>query len=86
VGTWQGALSKRKTIGIQSATLAEPRRVKLIGGRAAWESRISTGSVPYRNVSSRAFDADLNQLRMGLVQQVLKLRSRGVIVDVTAIG
>jgi len=29
-------------------------------------------------------DADLNQLRMGLVQQVVKLRSRGVIVDVTA--
>ena len=29
-------------------------------------------------------DADLNQLRSGLVQQVVKLRSRGVIVDVTA--
>jgi rsbT antagonist protein RsbS len=29
-------------------------------------------------------DADLNQLRRGLVQQVVKLRSRGVIVDVTA--
>jgi rsbT antagonist protein RsbS len=29
-------------------------------------------------------DADLNQLRSGLVHQVVKLRSRGVIVDVTA--
>jgi len=29
-------------------------------------------------------DADLNQLRSGLIQQVVKLRSRGVIVDVTA--
>jgi len=29
-------------------------------------------------------DADLNQLRRGLVQQVVKLRSRGVLVDVTA--
>jgi rsbT antagonist protein RsbS len=29
-------------------------------------------------------DADLNQLRMGLVQQVVKFRSRAVIVDVTA--
>ena len=29
-------------------------------------------------------DADLNQLRGGLVQQVVKFRSRGVIVDVTA--
>ena len=29
-------------------------------------------------------DADLNQLRRGLVQQVVRLRSRGVIVDVTA--
>ncbi len=29
-------------------------------------------------------DADLNQLRSGLLQQVVKLRSRGVIVDVTA--
>jgi rsbT antagonist protein RsbS len=29
-------------------------------------------------------DADLNQLRSGLVLQVVKLRSRGVIVDVTA--
>ena len=26
-------------------------------------------------------DADLNQLRMGLVQQVVKFRSRAVIVD-----
>jgi len=29
-------------------------------------------------------DADLNHLRMGLVQQVVKFRSRAVIVDVTA--
>ena len=29
-------------------------------------------------------DADLTQLRSALVQQVVKLRSRGVIVDVTA--
>jgi len=29
-------------------------------------------------------DADLNQLRSGLIQQVVKLRSRGVLVDVTA--
>ena len=29
-------------------------------------------------------DEDLNQLRRGLVQQVVKLRSLGVIVDVTA--
>ena len=29
-------------------------------------------------------DADLNELRSGLVRQVVKLRSRGVIVDVTA--
>jgi rsbT antagonist protein RsbS len=29
-------------------------------------------------------DEDLNQLRLGLVQRVVKLRSRGVIVDVTA--
>jgi rsbT antagonist protein RsbS len=29
-------------------------------------------------------DADLNQLRSGLVRQVVRLRSRGVIVDVTA--
>ncbi len=29
-------------------------------------------------------DADLNQLRSGLVQQVVRLRSRGVLVDVTA--
>ncbi|HKV04296.1 MAG TPA: STAS domain-containing protein [Candidatus Acidoferrales bacterium] len=29
-------------------------------------------------------DEDLNQLRGGLLQQVVKLRSRGVIVDVTA--
>ena len=29
-------------------------------------------------------DADLNQLRRGLVEQVVKFRSRGVIVDVTA--
>src|SRR5246127_1024818 len=29
-------------------------------------------------------DADLNQLRRGLVAQVVKFRSRGVIVDVTA--
>jgi len=29
-------------------------------------------------------DADLNQLRSGLIQQVVKLRYRGVLVDVTA--
>ena len=29
-------------------------------------------------------DEDLNQLRSGLVQQVVRFRSRGVIVDVTA--
>ncbi len=29
-------------------------------------------------------DADLNQIRSGLIQQVVKLRSRGVLVDVTA--
>lgn len=29
-------------------------------------------------------DADLNQLRRGLVSQVVRFRSRGVIVDVTA--
>src|ERR1700757_591490 len=29
-------------------------------------------------------DADLNQLRRGLVAQVVRFRSRGVIVDVTA--
>lgn len=29
-------------------------------------------------------DADLNQLRSGLVQQVVRYRSQGVIIDVTA--
>lgn len=42
------------------------------------------GDVLIATFQAALSDADLNQLRSGLVQQVVRFRSRGVIVDVTA--
>jgi len=44
------------------------------------EVPISSRERSHRHFSGRAFGRDLNQLRMGLVQQVVKFRSRAVIV------
>ena len=45
---------------------------------------LKQGEVLIATFQAALSDADLNQLRSGLIQQVVKLRSRGVIVDVTA--
>src|SRR5215813_9234648 len=45
---------------------------------------LKQGEVLIATFQAALSDADLNQLRRGLVQQVVKFRSRGVIVDVTA--
>ena len=45
---------------------------------------LKQGEVLIATFQAALSDADLNQLRMGLVQQVVKFRSRAVIVDVTA--
>ena len=45
---------------------------------------LKQGAVLIATFQAALSDADLNHLRMGLVQQVVKLRSRAVIVDVTA--
>jgi len=45
---------------------------------------LKQGAVLIATFQAALSDADLNQLRMGLVQQVVKFRSRAVIVDVTA--
>jgi rsbT antagonist protein RsbS len=42
------------------------------------------GDVLIATFQAALSDADLNQLRSGLVQQVVRYRSRAVIVDVTA--
>jgi rsbT antagonist protein RsbS len=42
------------------------------------------GSVLIATFQAALSDADLNQLRSGLIQQVVRYRSQGVIVDVTA--
>jgi rsbT antagonist protein RsbS len=42
------------------------------------------GDVLIATFQAALSDADLNQLRSGLVQQVVRFRSRAVIVDVTA--
>jgi rsbT antagonist protein RsbS len=42
------------------------------------------GEVLIATVQAALSDADLSQLRRGMVQQVAKFRSRGVIADVTA--
>jgi rsbT antagonist protein RsbS len=46
---------------------------------------LKQGAVLIATFQAALSDADLNQLRMGLVQQVVKFRSRAVIVDVTAL-
>ncbi|MGB7280780.1 MAG: STAS domain-containing protein [Candidatus Acidiferrum sp.] len=45
---------------------------------------LKQGQVLIATFQAALSDADLNQLRSGLVHQVVRLRSRGVIVDVTA--
>jgi rsbT antagonist protein RsbS len=45
---------------------------------------LKQGAVLIATFQAALSDADLNQLRRSLVQQVVKHRSRGVIVDVTA--
>ena len=45
---------------------------------------LKQGDVLIATFQAALSDADLNQLRRGLVLQVVKHRSRGVIVDVTA--
>jgi len=45
---------------------------------------LKQGAVLIATFQAALSDADLNHLRMGLVQQVVKFRSRAVIVDVTA--
>ena len=45
---------------------------------------LKQGEVLIATFQAALSDADLEQLRRGLVQQVVKYRSRGVIVDVTA--
>ncbi len=45
---------------------------------------LKQGGVLIATVQAALSDADLSQLRSGLVQQVVRWRSRGVIVDVTA--
>jgi rsbT antagonist protein RsbS len=45
---------------------------------------LKQGDVLIATFQAALSDADLNQLRSGLVQQVVRFRSRGVIVDVTA--
>ena len=45
---------------------------------------LKQGAVLIATLQAALSDADLNHLRMGLVQQVVKFRSRAVIVDVTA--
>ncbi len=45
---------------------------------------LKQGEVLIATFQAALSDADLNQLRSGLVRQVVKFRSRGVIVDVTA--
>ena len=45
---------------------------------------LKQGDVLIATFQAALSDADLQQLRSGLVQQVVRFRSRGVIVDVTA--
>jgi rsbT antagonist protein RsbS len=45
---------------------------------------LKQGAVLIATFQAALSDADLNHLRGGLVEQVVKLRSRAVIVDVTA--
>ena len=45
---------------------------------------LKQGDVLIATFQAALSDADLNQLRAGLVQRVVRSRSRGVIVDVTA--
>ena len=45
---------------------------------------LKQGAVLIATFQAALSDADLNQLRSALVQQVVRFRSRGVIVDVTA--
>jgi rsbT antagonist protein RsbS len=45
---------------------------------------LKQGDVLIATFQAALSDADLEQLRRGLVQQVVKFRSRAVIVDVTA--
>ena len=45
---------------------------------------LKQGPVLIATFQAALSDADLNQLRSALVQQVVRFRSRGVIVDVTA--
>lgn len=45
---------------------------------------LKQGEVLIATFQAALSDADLEQLRRGLVQQVVRYRSRGVIVDVTA--
>src|SRR2546430_12212919 len=45
---------------------------------------LKQGEVLIATFQAALSDADLEHLRRGLVQQVVKFRSRGVIVDVTA--
>jgi rsbT antagonist protein RsbS len=45
---------------------------------------LKQGDVLIATFQAALSDADLENLRRGLVQQVVKFRSRGVIVDVTA--
>lgn len=46
---------------------------------------LKQGNVLIATIQAALSDADLMQLRGALVQQVVKMRSRGVIVDVTAL-
>ena len=46
---------------------------------------LKQGDVVIATFQAALSDADLNQLRSALVQRVVKFRSRGVIVDVTAL-
>jgi rsbT antagonist protein RsbS len=45
---------------------------------------LKQGDVLIATFQAALSDADLNQVRSGLIQKVVKFRSRGVIVDVTA--
>ena len=45
---------------------------------------LKQGAVLIATFQAALSDADLNQLRSALIQQVVRFRSRGVIVDVTA--
>src|SRR5713101_6073893 len=84
VGDLQGGIEQaERLLGYKVEKLAEPRLAKRRKGPVEVPI-LKQGAVLIATFQAALSDADLNQLRMGLVQQVVKFRSRAVIVDVTA--